>query len=1056
MKKILTTFVKYPIYANIVIAIVILAGSLSLFNMKRSFFPETQSRILQISMAYPGASPKEMEEGITTRIEEALRGIVGIKEITSTSSENFTSVRVETTGEFDLDETLMEVKNAIDGISSFPSAAEKPIVYKRRNRTQAAYMGLSGDVDLLTLKTYAQKIEDDFLASGIISKITINGYPAREISVEVTEENLLRYNLTFDLISAAIATNNNDVAAGQIKSDEEEILIRSRNRTVDPNKIGDIILRANNDGSFLRIRDVAKVKTKFADVSSSALVNGKQGVFFSIEKLGNEDLGEISDFVNKYAEEFNKKHKNIKIDITFDFNSMLNSRLQLLYNNGGLGLLLVIISLAFFLSFRLSLWVAWGIPSSFLGMFIIANMAGITINMISLFGMILVIGILVDDGIVIAENIFAHFEMGKSPKRAAIDGAMEVFPAVLTSVATTIVAFAPLLLLEGKMEMLYEMAFIVVISLGISLVEAFFVLPAHLASKKTLRKVNKEEPTTSEEIRRALDKVIYVLRDVIYKNVLDAVIRWRWIVITIPIALTLITVGMFKGAFIKATFFPSIAFDMFNVNVAFTPGSGEKQTAEFLEQFDKIIWEVNDELKEEYADSNDFVTYTFRAIGNAFDGQEIGAHAGNVSVLMRDMEGAPISTFEIAAKVREKIGEVPEAAKFTVGGRNRWGSPIAISLLGQDLSELESAKEMLLAELKNMPELDNVRGNSAQGKQEIQIQLKPEAYFLGLSQSEIAKQVRQGFYGGQVQRLQEGKDELRVWVRYPKEDRFNIGQFENMKIKTSKGIYPLTELVTYKLERGPVNIKRYNGAREARIDSDLLDPYAEVPPILEFVRTEIIPQVKAHFPGVRVVYQGQAKDSAESVKQIMTLFSIAFLGIVLILLIHFKSFSHMAIILMMIPLAFLGAAWGHGIHNHPVSILSAWGMVALSGVIINDAVVFLAKYNSNLLVGLNVEEATFNAGTSRFRAILLTTITTVLGLFPIILETSFQAQFLIPMAISLAYGVLIGTGFILLFFPALILTVNDTKVFLYQLWNGKTITPEDVEPEIIHSKVNVD
>ena len=836
MRKIITPFVKFPFYANIIIAFIILIGGFSLMSMKKSFFPETKSRIIIVTVAYPGASPKEMEEGITTRIEEAVRGIVGIKEMNSTSSENFARVTVETTGEYDLDETLMEIKNAVDGISSFPSAAEKPIVFKRRSRTQAAYIALSGDADLQTLKKQAQEIEEDFLASGIISKISINGYPALEISVEITEEDLLRYNLTFDIIARAIAANNSDVSAGQIKSDNEEILIRSRNRSVNPNVIGEIILRANEDGSFLRIRDIANVKTKFADVTSNALVNGKQGIFFFIEKLGNEDLQEISDYINNYVDNFNEKYSFMRLDITFDFNSMLNSRLNLLIKNGGMGLLLVIISLAFFLSFRLSLWVAWGIPASFLAMFIAANLSGVTINMISLFGMILVIGILVDDGIVIAENIFTHFEMGKSPKRAAIDGALEVFPAVLTSVTTTIIAFTPLMLLEGRMEMLYEMAFIVIFSLGFSLVEAFLVLPAHLSSTHILRR---KEDKKSGKVREKLDRVIYILRDVIYKNVLSSVIKWRWITVTIPIALILLTFGMIEGTLIRTTFFPAIAFDMFAVNVAFTPGSGEKQTAEFLEKFDNLVWEVNDELQEEFSDTNKFVTFTFRSIGRAFEGQETGAHAGNVNILMRDMEGAPLSTFEIAARVRDKIGEVPEAEKLTVGGRNRFGSPVSISLLSKNLDELNSAKEMLLTNLKSMPELDNITDNNSQGKQEIQIKLKPKAYFLGLSQSEIAKQVRQGFYGGQVQRLQQGKDELRVWVRYPKQDRLNIGQFEDMKIKTPNGEYPLTELVTYSLERGPVNIQRYNGSRDARIDADLLDPYAPVPPILEFIKMKL-------------------------------------------------------------------------------------------------------------------------------------------------------------------------------------------------------------------------
>ncbi|MEN8194285.1 MAG: efflux RND transporter permease subunit, partial [Bacteroidota bacterium] len=972
MRKLITPFVKYPFYANIIIAFIILIGGFSFMSMKKSFFPEVKSRIIIVTVAYPGASPKEMEEGITTRIEEAVRGIVGIKEMNSTSSENFARVTIETTGVYDLDETLMEVKNAVDGISSFPSAAEKPIVFKRRSRTQAAYIALSGDVDLLTLKKYAEEVEEDFLASGIISKVTINGYPALEISVEISEEDLLRYNLNFDLIAAAIAMNNSDVAAGQIKSDEEEILIRSRNRSVNPSIIGDIILRANDDGSLLRIRDIAKVKTKFADVSSGALVNGKQGIFFFIEKLGNEDLQQISDYLNDYVEKFNEKYNFIQLDITFDFNSMLDSRLSLLINNGGMGLFLVVISLAFFLSFRLSLWVAWGIPSSFLAMFIVANLSGVTINMISLFGMILVIGILVDDGIVIGENIFTHFEKGKSPKRAAIDGTMEVMPAVLTSVTTTIVAFSPLLFLEGRMEMLYEMAFIVIFSLGFSLIEAFLVLPAHLSNPHILRRKDEKK---SGRIRERLDKVIYLLRDVIYKNVLSSIIRWRWIVVTIPIALILITMGMIRGTIIRTTFFPAVAFDMFAVNVAFTPGSGEKRTQEYLEIFDKQVWEVNEELKEEFADTNDFVTFTFRSIGNAFDGQEIGAHAGNVNILMRDMEGAPLSTFEIAARVREKIGPVPEASKFTVGGRNRWGSPVSISLLGKNLEELNHAKDFLLTSLNSMTELKNITDNNSLGKQEIQIKLKPKAYFLGLSQSEIAKQVRQGFYGGQVQRLQQGKDELRLWVRYPKDDRLNIGQFENMKIKTARGEFPLTELVTYKIERGPVNIQRYNGSRDARIDADLQDPYAPVPPILEYIENEIMPELKTHYPGVRVVYKGQAQDSAESVEQIVSLFSVAFAIIILILVVHFKSFTHMVLIIMMIPLSFLGAAWGHGLHGHPISILSAWGMVALSGVIINDAVVFLSRYNQLLLDGLKVEDAAYQAGIARFRAILLTTIT---------------------------------------------------------------------------------
>ncbi|MCK5102659.1 MAG: efflux RND transporter permease subunit, partial [Cyclobacteriaceae bacterium] len=982
MKKIITIFVKYPFYSKLIVAFLIFSGGIALLNMKKSFFPGRSSREIFVSITYPGASPKEMEEGLTVRIEQAVRGIVGIKEINSTSSENFASVIITTTGEFDIDETLQEVKNSVDAISSFPIDAEKPIIYKRRSNTPAMYLGLSGDVDLITLKKYAQQIEDDFRTSGVISQVSLLGYPPLEISVEVTEETLLRYNLTFDEISRAIAQNNSDISAGMIKSTDEEILIRSRARSVDPDMIGEITIRAKDDGSNLLIRDVANVKMKFADVTNKMLMNGKQAINISINKLATEDLEAISIYCNNYVKEFNSKNMGAKLYITFDFLKILKSRLDLLYYNGGIGLLLVIVSLGLFLSFRLSLWVAWGIPASFLAMFIVANMNGITINMISLFGMILVIGILVDDGIVIGENIFTHFEKGKTPKRAAIDGTMEVLPAVVTSILTTVVAFSPLFLLEGRMEFLYEMAFVVVFSLLFSLLEAFFVLPAHIGTPHVLRSKHRAEKT--KNIRKYLEKGVNYLKFNIYGKFLKKMIQWKWVAFSIPLAILFITIGLFKGGIIKTTFFPSIPFDSFNVNISFKPGAGEKQTYEFLKQFDNAVWEVNNELMKEYETSVPYVNFTFLNVGNAFDGQQTGSHAGNIFVLVADLEGRKISSFQIADRVRKKIGVIPEAEKLTVSGRNRWGSPVSISLLGKSLEELKQAKEFLLNGMSLIPSLVNITDNNAPGKREIRLKLKPKAYFLGLNHASISKQIRNGFFGGQAQRLQSGKDEIRVWVRYPKSDRVNIGQLESMKIKTAAGEFPLSELATYTIERGPVSIHRYNGSKEIRIDADLADPYEPVPPIIAQIRRTIIPELMTKYPGVSIQYQGQQKDTNEAASEMIHYFGIAFSLMIIILMIHFKSFSQPMIIIAMIPLAWIGASWGHGFEGIPVSMLSAWGMVALSGVIINDAVVFLAKYNSNLLEGQTVSEAAYSAGIARFRAILLTSITTVAGLYPIV------------------------------------------------------------------------
>ncbi len=1050
MKKAIELFVRFPFYANLIIVFLLVVGGYSLYTMKMSSFPERPSRYIFVRVSYPGASPVEMEEGVTSRIEEAVRAIPGIYELNSSSSENSTSVSIEILPGYDIDEALIEVKNAVDGISSFPSAAERPIVYKRRTTSPAMRLLVTGDVDLQTLKSYAQKVEEEFLASGIISQVTLSGYPSLEISVEAKEDDLMRYGITFSELSTAIANNNRDVSGGEIRSMEEELLVRLRSRSADPNKIGDIILRANEDGSVIRIRDIAVVKKKFSDTPRKTLKRGKPVVYINIQKLITEDLVEITRYVEDYVEDFNAKTPGVQVEVMRSFLSVLMSRLELLYVNGGQGLLLVVLVLGLMLSTRLSLWVAWGIPSSFLGMFIIANLMGITINMMSLFGMILVIGILVDDGIVIGENIFQHFEAGKSPMRAAIDGTVEVVPAVITSVLTTVVAFAPLLFITGRMEMMFEMAVIVILSLTFSLFEAFFVLPAHLGNHVVLNR--KVFSAKTKGIRKYTEAAINWLKDYAYDRVIRLILEWRYIVIGIPLAMMIITGGLIGGRIIKTTFFPRMEFDDFNINIAFTPGSGQQQTMAYLQRLDSIVWVVNDELKEKYGDTLDVIENSIVTLGSGFDGDESGAHTGNIRVSPRDSEESGISAYEIIQRINKIVGTIPEAEKFTIGGSNRFGLPVAIGLLSSNAKELDQAQEFLIEKLLEMPRLKDVINTNALGKQEVRLDLKPRAYMLGLDEATIAAQVRQGFYGGQAQRLQEGRDELRIWVRYPSEDRQRIGQLEKMKIKTSSGEYPLHELVDYHLERGPVTINRFNGKRQIMVEAEMVDPDDSAIEILDEIKAGVIPQLKQNFPGLTIEYQGQQKESARSSNDLMTYFPPAFLAIIFLLMIHFKSFEQPLIILMLIPISVLGAVWGHGIHGKPLSVNSLWGIVALTGVIVNDAVVFLSKFNLYIEEGGDVFNSIVNAGKTRLRPILLTSITTSLGLFPIILERSFQAQFLIPMAISLVYGVAFGTIFILLFFPPLILILNDIRRMTRKLYYGREFSQQEVEIAWIHAQ----
>ncbi len=1055
MRKIIERFVEYPVYANLILAIVILAGGLSLLSLKKSFFPETESRYLSVSVFYPGASPVEMEEGVTTRIEEAVRGLIGIKEITSTSVENMSNISIETTGEYPINEVLQEVKNAVDGISSLPTAAERPIVSKRRSRAGAIRMELvpvdGQDMDLMTLKEHAQRIEEDFLNSGVASQVSTSGYPQPEISVEIMEEVLLRYNITFDQIVRAIQNNNQDISGGEIKSKEEEYLIRLRSRSADPGKIGNIILRGEPDGSFIHIRDVAEVKVKFADSPNKQWTNGKPSVSIDVEKLPEEDLDEITKWANNYIKAFNNRNQGVEIIVSRAYLDILKSRLDLLTRNGLLGLVLVIISLSMFLSFRLSLWVSWSIPFSFLAMFVAAHFLGVTLNLQSLFGMILVVGILVDDGIVIAENIYLQFERGKTPMHAAVDGTMEVMPAVMTSVATTIVAFSPLLFLNGtRMEMMYDVAIVVIASLFFSLFEALLVLPAHLGNKRVLSRKSIE--AKSKGIKKYFEGFINWLRDRVYHYFLNWLVKWRYIALSFPIALVLITIGLFMGGHIRNTFFPMVDFDSFTLNVAFTPGDGEKQTLEFLDRFEKAVWEVNDEIVEEMGLDHNIIERTSKRLGSAFEGQERGAHAGSINVYPVDLEGYPISGRDISTRVNAKIGRVPESRKFTVGGRNRWGSPVSVGLMSKNLQELEEAKEFLLARLNEMPQLKDVNENIALGKQEIRLNLKPKAYFLGLDENAIAGQVRQGFYGAQAQRLQVGRDELRVWVRYPKSDRLTLGQMEDMKIKTPSGIYPLSELADYHMERGPVAINRFNGSREIRVEAETVDPLASVPEILEQIEHQIMPEVMSRFSGIRYIYQGQQRYSREAMGQAGKYYMLAFAIIFMLLVLHFHSVPKAFIIILMIPISLLGVAWGHGLHGQPLSMMSLWGAVALTGVVINDAIVFYSKFDGLLIEGWKVPEAVKEAGKVRLRPIILTSLTTSVGLFPMLFEKSVQAQFLIPMAISLAYGVALGTIFILIFFPVLIMLLNDARVYTRYLWTGVRPSREEVETAIIQNE----
>ena len=1050
MKKLIAYFIKFPIWANALIVITGIVGLLSLFLMPKSFFPEMNPNRVYIAVSYPGASPKEIEEGITTRVEESLNGIQNVKEITSKSSENVSNITVTGEEGINVDEMLQDVKNAVDGISQFPAGAEKPIVYAQTSRGMGGmsnvvgFYSLYGPDNLWELKKMAEKIERELLSSKEISQIEVLGYPPVIIAVDIRENDLLKYGLNFNFISNVIRMSNIDLSGGSVKTNEEEIIIRSMNRSTDPEIVKEIVIFAKPNGDVIKLKDIADVKLDFSEVPMKNYVNGKRGVSFIVKKTVDEDLDKIANEMTSYISKFNKKEEKFKMRSLFQFADLLDQRIDTLSNNLVIGLFLVCLVLGLFLSLRLSLWVAFGIPFSFIGMISFGILYGMTINMISLFGMILVVGILVDDGIVIAENIYAHFERGKSPMRAALDGTSEVMNAVFTSVLTTVFAFSTLLFVGGEMEMMEEMAFSVIACLLFSLIEAFLILPSHLASKKILK------PNDSK-FRKALNNGVKYVRDG-YGRVLEKMLRRHRLHVWGPMGFIFVIAVLFNFGWIRWTFFPSIPFDSILVEFTYQPGERENKTENFLWYCDSIVEEYNQELIKRYNDT--IITYKSVSVGSTENLGEYGSHVGSVRISVK--ENDHISTIDMSNELRLKFPEdsVRLLEKFTVGGQQRFGKEVSISLQSEESKELETAANWMKDQIGGFPEVKSVLDNSGIGNRELHLELKSKAYLLGLNEMAISNQIRQGFFGQEVQRLIKGRDEIKIWLRYPFSDRNSIADIENTRIKTDLGQeFPLKELADYSIKRGKIKINHIDGKKEIRIDARLVDSELSGQ-VNSQIKRDVLPKLLSMFPNVNYQIKGQAERAQDSGERLGIAFMISIILIMMTISLNFKSFYQSRLILMVVPVGVFSALLGHGIVGKPFSTLSVWGVVALVGILVNDAVVMLDQFNKNLAMGMPIKEAVLKAGVSRFRAIILTTITTVAGLYPLILETSFQAQFLIPMAISVAYGVLFGTIILLLYFPPLILYFNDIKRTRKWIWEGGENAPEwkDVEPVLENQK----
>ncbi|PKD17601.1 RND transporter [Salegentibacter salinarum] len=1059
MRKLISYFIKYEVAVNVVILAFVIFGLVGVFSLNSSFFPLEESRIININVNYPGSAPEEIEEGIILKIEDNLKGLVGIERVTSTARESGGSITVEIEQDEDIDVMLTEVKNAVDRVPTFPGGMEPLVVSKEERVRPSISFAISGDdVPLVTLKRISEQIENDLRQLDGISQIEISGFPEEEIEIAVSQDDLLAYNLTFEEVARTVGAANILSTGGTIKTEAEDYLIRANSRSYYADALNDLVIRSTATGQTTRLSDVAEVRDQFGETSNSSYFNGNIAVNVAISNTNNEDLLSAAKKVKEYVKDYNAKSSNIRLDVVSDSSITLGQRTQLLLENGAMGIFLVLLFLSIFLNTRLAFWVAFGLPIAFLGMFMFAGQFGVTINVLSLFGMIIVIGILVDDGIVIGENIYQHYEMGKTPVQAALDGTMEVIPPIISAILTTVLAFSTFLFLDSRIgEFFGEVSTVVILTLVVSLVEALIILPAHIAHSKALQARNIEEDNKKtglakffvkmRVVNRTGDRIMSYLRDKSYSPVLKFVLKQQMLSLGILVAVLILTIGAIGGNWIRITLFPSIASDRVSIDLLMAEGVNPEKTDSIISMVEEAAWRVNEDFSSRQSGNKQVVENTIKRVGP-------GNNKASLQVNLLPGEERDIGSPEITNAIRDEVGPVFGVENLTFGsGGNFGGDPVSVSLLGNNLQELEAAKEELKENFENNALLKDVKDNDPQGIKEININLKESAYALGLDLSEVMRQVRNGFFGTPVQRFQRGQDEIRVWVRYDLENRSSINDLDDMRLTTPDGDrVPFDEIANYEIVRGTESISHLDGLREIRVSADMEDPNGSSTEILADIRSNVMPDLLTKYPSLSVSYEGQNREANKLTDSAKGVLPVVLFLIYAVIAFTFRSYSQPLLLMIMIPFSIIGVAWGHWIHDFPVNVLSALGIIALVGIMVNDGLVLISKFNGNLRDGMKFNDALYEAGRARFRAIFLTSLTTIAGMAPLLLEKSRQAQFLKPMAISISYGIAIATVLTLLLLPLLLSISNNIKVGGKWLASGNKVTHEEVERAIKEQK----
>ena len=1083
MKGGIAWFARNPVAANLMMIFIIMSGLIATQAVKEEVFPEIELDRVSINVPYLGAAPEEVESGVILRIEEAIQGVDGIKEIQSTASEGSASVMVELELGADARRVVDEIKNQVDAITTFPIETEEPIIRELIARNQVTDIAVSGATDVFTLKAIAEQVRDELTVLPEITQVDIVSAPPYEISIEVSETALRRHGMTFDQVADAVRRSSLDLPGGSVRTDGGEILLRTIGQAYRGNEYEELVLWTRADGTRLRLGDVATVVDGFAETDQQARFDRDTTVMVSVFRTGDQSALDIAAAVNRYVDDMQAQvPQGISLTIWQDQAEILADRLTLMLRNGATGFVLVFIVLALFLQFRLAFWVSLGIPISFLGAIALMPTFDVSANVISLFAFILVLGIVVDDAIIVGENIFRHQENHGEALRGSIEGAREIAKPVTFAVLTTVAAFMPLMFVPGMMGKVFRVIPLVVIPcLLFSLVESLGILPAHLAHMRERRTSG-----TWHRFQQFFANGLKTFVRTVYQPLLETALRWRYVTAAVGLSTLIVTGGMVLGGWTNFHFFPSIEADFMAASLTMPQGTPVESTSEAVEKLEEGAARLRERLRRETG--MDYFRHVSAAVGDqpmmSRGGGPMGpmevasaANLGEVTVELAPAETRSYTSEQLGLMWREATDPIPEAVEVNFDmSLMTPGDDVDVQLAGPDIEQLRLAADEVKRRLAAYAGVYEISDSFRAGKVEMQLGIKPAAETLGLTLQDLGRQVRQAFYGEEAQRIQRGRDDIRVMVRYPRDDRRSLGDLENMRIRTpSGGEVPFSQVAQVEPGRGFASIKRVDRNRAVNVTASVDPAVTSSGAVIGDLQTRILPEVLAGYPGVFYTFEGAQAEQVEAVGGLQWGFLLAVLMIFALLAVPLRSYVQPLIIMAAIPFGLVGAIWGHMVMRLDVTMMSMFGLVALTGVVVNDSLVMVDFINRARKVHTDVghrvrqaggqprdhhafesaglQLAIREAGSNRFRPILLTSLTTFFGLAPLMLERSMQAAFLVPMAVSLAFGVLFATFITLILVPTAYLILDDVQRTLRRMFGGEEPAFEAEAPPLTDDAV---